>query len=200
MGEAGGTYFLLPSPGLETQVGVVEGFLCRDSLGGAGLEHAGEQVERLGVHLLVDMSSQAEFHVFIVVVDLVVFGPLEERLAGQQEVQDDPSRENITGGLNVLTLGKRYDLRRHVSRSTTAEEQVLMQVSIGGQPEVSDNWLEAVLASQHDIFGFQVTVHDPSPVERSQPVQNAAHEFLGAFGGKMPSVFLNSVQQVSPRK
>ena len=154
MGEAGGTYFFLPGPGLETQVGVVEGFLCRDSLGGASLKHPGEQVECLRVHLLVEMSSQAEFHVFVVMVDLVVFVPLEERLAGQQKVQDDPSREDITGGLNMLTLGKRYDLRRHVSRSTTAEEQVLMQVGIGGQPEVCNNWLEAVLAPQHDILRF----------------------------------------------
>ena len=37
-------------------------------------------------------------------------------------------------------------------------------------------------------------------MERSQSAQNAAHEFLGALGGKMPSVFLYSVQQVSPRK
>ena len=37
-------------------------------------------------------------------------------------------------------------------------------------------------------------------MERSQPVQNAAYEFLGVLGGKMPSVFLYSVQQVAPRK
>ncbi len=76
------------------------------------------------------MSLKVNPHLLVFAVDLVVLAALEQGSFGEQDVEDDASREDVAVRLNLLIFGGCDDLRGDVAGSPAAEEEVLLDVSL----------------------------------------------------------------------
>lgn len=94
------------------------------------------------------------------------------------------------------SLTQSNDLRRNVARGTTSKEKVLLDICVGGQPEIDDDWLHWSLISEHDIFRLDVSVHDPPLVHMRQPWNKAEHALPHLSRGEVPVSFLDPMEQL----
>lgn len=69
-----------------------------------------------------------EFHLFILLIDLVVFSAFEKSFASQKNVENNSRRKDIALGLNMLIFIQLDDLRGYVTRSPASVEQVFVNV------------------------------------------------------------------------
>ena len=122
------------------------------------LQHLLQQVHGLGVHRVVLGGVQVEDHVFVVVVHLLELFSREQRAGCQQNVEDDPRREDITNRRDLLSLLQRSDLRRHIARSPTTIEDVILRLSKGRQSEIDQHRLKSTL--EHDILRFDIPMQN----------------------------------------
>ncbi len=105
------------------------------------------------LHLIEVLPLQGKLELLVVPVNLLVLGALKERFSHQQDVENSPQREDVAGRLDMFGLSQTDYLRSHVTGCSTAEKEVLLEVHIGGQSEVYDDWLHGLSPSpQHDVF------------------------------------------------
>ena len=167
-----------------------QGVGCASSFGRVEDEHASEQVECGFVHRCEVLAFQLEAEGFVVAVYLVVLAAFEERLAHQQNMEDSSQGKDVADGLNVLRLRKLDDLRGDVARSAASEEEILLDVGVGGKSEVHDYWLER-FSSQHDVLWFQVAVHHSALVDVLQPAQQSSYDLLHLVVAEVALPFLD---------
>jgi hypothetical protein len=88
------------------------------------------------VVVAVASLGEVEVQILVVLVDLLVILTLEEVFVGQQDVQDDPSREDITTHIDSLILLHGNDFRGNVPGRSTAIEGVRLILTDGCKSEV----------------------------------------------------------------
>jgi hypothetical protein len=139
-------------------------------------------------------ALQADIELFVVVIDLLVLAPREERLPAQQHVEDSSERKHVAGWLDVLAAGEVDDLRSDVAGSAAPEEYILFLVDVGGKAEVDDHWLAGV-TSQHDVLGLYIAMHYSALVHMLQPLQKTANDPLNLILSEPSFSVLNSLEQ-----
>lgn len=93
-------------------------------------------------------------------------------------MEDDSCREDIANRVHLLSLDQRGDLWGHIPRSATAVEDVVVRIHEGGKSEIDDDWIEAIITAQHDVFRLDVSMHDPIIVDLLQSPRQTDHELL----------------------
>lgn len=109
-------------------------------------------------------------------------------------MEDGSQREDVTDGLNMLRLSEFNDLRCDVARSAASEEEILLDISIGCESEIHDDWLER-FSSQHDVLWLQIAVHDSTLVDMLQPAQQSSYDFLDLIIAEVPLPLLDELKQ-----
>lgn len=78
-------------------------------------------------------------------------------------MKETAQRENIATAVIVqVVVSSLCNLGSRIARSSTANKHIGLLILVLGQPEVDEHRLVGVLRdlSHHDIFGFDVSVHD----------------------------------------
>lgn len=160
-------------------------------------QHFPQQVHRLWVDGVVGGGVEVEPHFAVIFVDLFELPAFEERLAGEQDVEDDPEGEDIADWFDFHALFEGGDFRGDVAWSAAAIEDIVVRISVGSQSEIDDDWLQTIFAAQHDVLGLDIPVHDPAFVHVVQSLGHAGDE-LPYFGhGEVASAFVDAGVQLS---
>jgi hypothetical protein len=165
---------LVPLHSPEEAVG--KSFSGADPVVWVGHQHLLEQFQGLRVDVCVSLSFEADLHFLVLLVDFLVLGAFEDCLSGEQDVEDDSSREDIALWLDVLALVEFNDLGSYVAGSSAPEEEVFLDVGEGGQSVVDDDWRHGAIGPQHDVLRLEVAVHDALAVHLLHAAQQSPHE------------------------
>lgn len=139
---------------------MLEDFRSFDSFLGIDFEHSSKEVKSLGINILVKRTMEIELHLLVGLVYLVSFFTLEKLLPHKQNMENGTQWKNVAFWFDVVSLHDSGDLRGNIARSSTSVEDVIFSVSIGGQAEINDDWIEASFSPKHDVFGFDISMHD----------------------------------------
>lgn len=141
---------------------MTQGQFCADALLGVSRQHFPHEVQGLRVEVLVALALKTKIHLFVFPVDFVIFRPLEERLLDEQDVEDDSQGEDVALWLDMAVLGQTNDLWSHVAWCSASVVQIFGLIHVGRKPEVSNDRIKGIVASEHDVLRFEVPVHDPA--------------------------------------
>ena len=94
------------------------------SLARIGLKHFFEEIDGGWLDCFVFFRLQVDIHLSVFLVHLIIFGALEQLLAGKQNMENDSSREHITLGLDVPGFIQGDDFGGHVAGGPTAEKEI----------------------------------------------------------------------------
>ena len=117
-------------------------------------------------------------------------------------MEDEAEGEDIAGGAELLSLLAGDDLGGDVAGGAAPVEEVVFGLGVGSEAKVGDDGVEAVLAPEHDVFGFDVAVHDLVLVHLVEALGHAPHKrldlLLGEAGHPLvdPAVELPVAQQL----
>lgn len=182
---------------LPIEIGVAEGIGCGYPLLRVGKKHPLEEGHGQDVHSFIEFPLEGEFHFFVLAVDFLVLSALEQRPPGEEDVEDSPEREDIAVGLNVLVLGEGDDFRGDVAWSAAPEEEIVVEVGMGGESIVDDDRGHRPTAPQQYVLRLQVAVHQSLPVHGLHPTQHSPHHLLDLLLRKTSLPLLYPVQQLS---
>jgi hypothetical protein len=157
---------------------VAEGITCCNSLLRVTNKHALEEGYRQDIHSIIHLPLETEFHFLVLAVDLLILSALEQRSPGEEDVEDSPYWEDIALGFDVFVLGEGDYFRCDVAWSSTPKEEILLDISMGCQSVVHDNWGHRWGVPKHYIFWFEVSVHDPVAVHVLESTEQSKHELL----------------------
>lgn len=93
-------------------------------------------------------------------------------------MEDDSSREDIALRFDMPTLSKLDDLRGHISRCSTSEKQILLNIRMRGQSIIHNDGCHGGTSAHHDVLRLEIAMHDPLLMHPLQPSQQAQHELL----------------------
>lgn len=94
-------------------------------------------------------------------------------------MQDDSSWENITPNVYFLVAFHSDDLGSNIARSATAVKQIRFLVTYGCKSEIHNDHFQGILASEDNIFHFDISMHNAKAMQVGQSLYNALHDFLG---------------------
>ena len=192
------TDFLVLELGFETaEVAVAQGLGSTHSAFWVGHKHVLEQLQSFRVEAGVSLSFEVELHLLVLLVDLLVFGSFEDRLSGEEDMEDDSCRKDVAFRFDVLALVELDDFGRNVAWSSTPEEEVFLEIGEGGKSIIDDDRRHGSGGSKHDVFRLQIAVHDPLAVHLPHPAQQAVHELLDLALSEETIRLLDPVEELS---
>lgn len=105
------------------------------------LEHAFQQVHGFRVYLLILLAVEIEPHLTVILVDLFELASLEECFFGEEDMEDDASREDIADWVYLLSLDESGDFGGDIAGCATPVEDIVICIHEGGKSEVHDHWV-----------------------------------------------------------
>lgn len=110
-------------------------------------------------------------------------------------MEDDACREDIAYWSDFLAFFKSGHFWGHVAWSSTTVEDVVVPVDIGCQPKIDQHWLQFI--PEHDIFWFNVPVHDIIVVKFLEPADKTYHDMLDFSYCKLAHSLVDLAMQVA---
>lgn len=104
------------------------------------------------MYVVIFIALKNDLGLTVEQVYLFSAAPCEEVGVGEQKMEDGASRKYITGHTNRLILLHSNDLGSHVSRCSTAVEDIRLLFSQNCQSEISNHRLEGVLIPKENVF------------------------------------------------
>lgn len=133
---------------------------------------------------------QVKSEIFVVIIDFLEFLTIEQCFLCEKDVENGPGREHIASGLNFLPFLQGCDLWSNVAWCPASEKNVIIGVDVGSKAEIDDNRVHAAIASHHDVFRLDVSVHDPLLVDMLESSCQSDHEFFNLVNCEI-SLFLS---------
>lgn len=93
-------------------------------------------------------------------------------------MKDNPSREDITGYLNLLVFFHADDLRSDVARRPASIVRIRFFLGEHSQSEICNNRMEGGLILEDDVLQFDVPMRDIEFVEVGEALNNALHDLF----------------------
>lgn len=87
-------------------------------------------------------------------------------------MENNAQRENVAFRHQPISPFARNYFRSHIAWSTTPVKDIVLRVNVHGKAKVNDDWVKSSFSSQHNVFRFEVSVHDVEPVDL---VEGLAH-------------------------
>ena len=179
------------------KVAVFDGLFGCDSFFGVGFQHLLQEVESHRVYLLVPFSFQFEVHLFVLFVDFVVFGALEERFPDEEDMENDADRKDVALRFHMSIFCQSDDLGSDVAGSAAAVEEILFFVGVAAESKVHDDGVKGEGVSEHDVLGLDVAVHDSLLVHFGESRDEALHALAHLRRGEEAVPFLDAVEELA---
>lgn len=93
-------------------------------------------------------------------------------------MKNNPCGKDIASYIDCLIPLHINDLRSNIARSATSIEQIGLILADSRKPEVNDHRLKRILASEHDILHFYVTMHHTTTMHTLQTLSYTQHYLL----------------------
>lgn len=113
---------------------------------------------------------------FVISVNLVVLCSLEKWFLQQHYVENHTCRKDVTLGFDVYVFAQSDNLRSNVTGGSTSVEKIFLDVGICSKSEINNNGVHGDLISHHDVFWFEVTMHDSVLVHVGKSLEQSSHK------------------------